>query len=76
MLGLDTFVEALMRVMHDILAKEPDAMLWNPSKEDGEFFLAEIISTGSFGQMDDNLFEMEEFLYGNSEALRLLRFER
>lgn len=52
---------------------------WSPNAKNGKFVLNEVLRTGNFGHMDENKGDMtnklKNFLYVNSEAIRMIRFE-
>lgn len=78
-IGMGRFASAMMYVLHITMGLDEEKMILPPSKEDGEFLLAEIMRGGNFGKYDDkktrntsNYFS--SFYGGIFRNLRYLRF--
>ena len=54
-LGLYKFAGAVMYVMQEVFALDPQCMITEPNKREGEFLLKEILVGGNFGKYDTRL---------------------
>ena len=84
-LGLDTFVSALMWVLGHVFTSTSSAqvqkeeyMLWEPCEKDGRMLLEEILKSGNFGHQDETKADLsnkwKSFWYVNGKTFRFWRF--
>lgn len=81
-IGLERMACALTWVLSEYLGLPKSCQLWEPNKEDGEFLLEEILSTGNFGHGDEILSSVNKknnvksLLYVLKHNWALSRFDR
>ena len=77
-LGLNRFASALMWVLGYVFGLDKSHMLWEPSEENGQFLLNEVVLSGNFGNYDERLPQhrnkWQSFWMLSVHNLRLFRF--